>query len=117
MKSEEVAAKISAAALNLYKKEVCAVAFSEKIKALRTASKMSQRELAARLGIGKSQISYYENGERFPSADILVKTADIFRVTTDYLLDVSREKVINLSDLSDEDIAVVRTVADALKNK
>lgn len=93
------------------------MAFSEKIKTLRMSHRLSQRELADMVGVGKSQISYYENGERFPSADVLIKIADVFRVTTDYLLDISREKIINLSDLSDDEIAVVTTVANALKNK
>lgn len=93
------------------------MAFSEKLKTLRTTNRLSQRELADRVGVGKSQVSYYENGERFPSADVLIKIADVFRVTTDYLLDISREKIINLSDLSDDEIAVVTTVANALRNK
>ena len=93
------------------------MAFSEKLKTLRTTNRLSQRELADRVGVGKSQISYYENGERFPSADVLIKIADVFRVTTDYLLDISREKIINLSDLSNDEIAVVTTVANALRNK
>ena len=93
------------------------MAFSEKLKTLRTTNRLSQRELADRVGVGKSQVSYYENGERFPSADVLIKIADVFRVTTDYLLDISREKIINLSDLSNDEIAVVTTVANALRNK
>lgn len=93
------------------------MAFSEKLKTLRLTNHLSQRDLADRVGVGKSQISYYENGERFPSADVLIKLSDVFRVTTDYLLDISREKIINLTDLSDEDIAVVTAVANALKNK
>lgn len=93
------------------------MAFSEKLKTLRTTNRLSQRELADRVGVGKSQVSYYENGERFPSADVLIKISDVFRVTTDYLLDISREKIINLSDLSDDEIAVVTTVANALRNK
>lgn len=93
------------------------MAFSEKIKTLRMSHRLSQRELADMVGVGKSQISYYENGERFPSADVLIKIADVFRVTTDYLLDISREKIMNLSDLSDDEIAVVTTVANALRNK
>lgn len=93
------------------------MAFSEKIKTLRMSHRLSQRELADMVGVGKSQISYYENGERFPSADVLIKIADVFRVTTDYLLDISREKIINLSDLSDDEIAVVTTVANALRSK
>ena len=93
------------------------MAFSEKLKTLRTTHHLSQRDLADRVGVGKSQISYYENGERFPSADVLIKLPDVFRVTTDYLLDISREKIINLTDLTDEDIAVVTTVANALRSK
>lgn len=93
------------------------MAFSEKLKTLRTTHRLSQRDLADRVGVGKSQISYYENGERFPSADVLIKLSDVFRVTTDYLLDISREKIINLTDLTDEDIAVVTTVANALRSK
>jgi len=93
------------------------MAFSEKLKTLRTTHHLSQRDLADRVGVGKSQISYYENGERFPSADVLIKLSDVFRVTTDYLLDISREKIINLTDLTDEDIAVVTTVANALRSK
>jgi len=64
------------------------MAFSEKLKTLRMSHRLSQRELAERVGVGKSQISYYENGERFPSADVLIKLSDVFRVTTDYLLGI-----------------------------
>lgn len=89
----------------------------EKIKALRTAKKMSQKELAERIGIAKSVISFYESGDRFPSYDVLIKIARIFNVTTDYLLDVERERTVNVSGLSEEDIAAVTTVIDALKRK
>ncbi|MGN0180197.1 MAG: helix-turn-helix domain-containing protein [Monoglobaceae bacterium] len=93
------------------------VTLGEKIKALRTAKKMSQKELAERIGIAKSVISFYESGDRFPSYDVLIKIARIFNVTTDYLLDVERERTVNVSGLSEEDIAAVTTVIDALKRK
>lgn len=89
----------------------------EKLKALRTAKKMSQKELAERIGIAKSVISFYESGDRFPSYDVLIKIARIFNVTTDYLLNVERERTVNVSGLSEEDIAAVTTVIDALKRK
>lgn len=89
----------------------------ERLKALRTAKKMSQKELAERIGIAKSVISFYESGDRFPSYDVLIKIARIFNVTTDYLLDVERERTVNVSGLSEEDIAAVTTVIDALKRK
>lgn len=93
------------------------MSLGEKLKALRTAKKMSQKELAERIGIAKSVISFYESGDRFPSYDVLVKIARIFNVTTDYLLDVERERTVNVSGLSEEDIAAVTTVIDALKRK
>ena len=70
----------------------------------------SQKELAERIGIAKSVISFYESGDRFPSYDVLIKIARIFNVTTDYLLDVERERTVNVSGLSEEDIAAVTTV-------
>ena len=91
--------------------------FGTKLKALRTSQKLTQQQLAERIGVAKSVVSYYESGDRYPSYDVLIKIAHIFHTTTDFLLDVSRENVIDVSGLSEEDIAVVRTVAEALKRK
>ncbi len=89
----------------------------EKIKILRVNAKMSQRELADRLKIAKSVISFYESGDRCPSYDVLIRIAEIFNVTTDYLLDIERGRMIDVTGLADEDVAVVATVVDALKRK
>ena len=91
--------------------------FGKKLKALRTGQKLTQQQLADRIGVAKSVVSYYESGDRYPSYDVLVKIAKIFHTTTDYLLDVSKESVIDVTGLSDEDIAVIRTVAEALKKR
>lgn len=91
--------------------------FGEKLKMLRTGQNLTQQQLATRLGVAKSVVSYYESGDRFPSYDVLVKIAYTFHTTTDYLLDIQRQRVIDVSDLSENDIAVVTTVIDALKRK
>ena len=91
--------------------------FGEKLKSLRTSQKLTQQQLADRIGVAKSVVSYYESGDRYPSYDVLVKIERIFHTTTDYLLDVSKDSVIDVTGLSDEDIAVIRAVAEALKNK
>lgn len=93
------------------------MSLGEKIKALRTAKKMSQKDLAENIGIAKSVISFYESDDRCPSYTVLTKIAKIFNVTTDYLLDVERERTVNVSGLSEDDIAAVTTVIDALKRK
>lgn len=91
--------------------------FGEKLKMLRTGQNLTQQQLATRLGVAKSVVSYYESGDRFPSYDVLIKIAYTFHTTTDYLLDIQRQRVIDVSDLSEDDIAVVTTVIDALKRK
>jgi len=84
---------------------------------LRNGQKMTQQQLATRLGVAKSVVSYYESGDRFPSYDVLIKIARTFHVTTDYLLDIERRRVLDVSDLTEEQITVILTVANALKNK
>ena len=91
--------------------------FSEKLKVLRTAKKMSQKDLADKVGVAKSVVSFYESGDRFPSYDVLIKISRIFNGTTDYLLGVERERMLDVSELSEDDISVVNTVVEALKKK
>ena len=43
--------------------------------------------------------------------------AHIFHTTIDYLLDESRTRVVDVSQLSEEDISVVINVVEALKRK
>jgi transcriptional regulator with XRE-family HTH domain len=93
------------------------VTFGEKLKILRKGLKLTQQQLAERVGVAKSVVSYYESGDRYPSYDVLIKLARIFHVTTDYLLDVEKNRILDVSDLSEDDITVLQTVADALRNK
>lgn len=93
------------------------VNFGEKLRALRTDAGMTQAELARRLSITKSVVSYYELSERTPSPDILIKLADIFHVTTDYLLGIDHKKVIDVSDLTDEDMRFILVTIETLRRK
>ena len=56
------------------------VNFGKRLKMLRKESRMTQDELARKLNVTKSIISYYELGDRTPSTDILIKLAYIFNV-------------------------------------
>jgi transcriptional regulator with XRE-family HTH domain len=93
------------------------VTFGDKLRTLRKGLKLTQQQLAERVGVAKSVVSYYESGDRYPSYDVLIKLARIFHVTTDYLLDVEKKRILDVSDLSEDDINVLLTVADALRNK
>lgn len=52
----------------------------------------TQKELASQLGLTPKMVSFYENNERIPPADILVKLSEIFKVTSDYLLGIVEER-------------------------
>jgi len=47
---------------------------------------MSQAELAEKLGVSQQTISKYERGTREPDNETLVKLAEIFNCSIDYLL-------------------------------
>ena len=57
-----------------------------RIKELRKEFGLSQVELATRMEVTKQTISNWENENIQPSIDMLVDLANIFNVTTDYLL-------------------------------
>ena len=60
--------------------------FAVRIKNLRLTKGLNQVQLADKLGVKKQSISNWENDNIMPSVDMLVKIADFFGVTTDYLL-------------------------------
>lgn len=93
------------------------VNFGEKLRTLRTGSGMTQSDLAKRLNITKSVVSYYELQERTPSPDILIQLADIFHVSTDYLLGIDHKKMIDVSDLSEEDMHFLLITIEMLRKK
>jgi transcriptional regulator with XRE-family HTH domain len=61
--------------------------FGEKVRTLRLEKGLSQRELARNLGLAsRAYISNLEAGRKAPSLELVVQIADLFGVTTDYLL-------------------------------
>lgn len=93
------------------------VDFGNILKKLRQQEGMTQQQLANKLGVTKSVVSYYELQERYPSPEILTKLAQIFHVSTDYLLGIKRGEVIDLTGLDEEDIITVKRLVTSLKNK
>ncbi|UYO64378.1 helix-turn-helix transcriptional regulator [Acetobacterium wieringae] len=57
-----------------------------KIKMLRQQKNINQEELGKIVGAGKTTISNYETGYSVPDFETLVKLADYFNVSTDYML-------------------------------
>lgn len=60
--------------------------FGERLKQLREKHNLTQQSLAEQLQTVRSTINKYEKNTRKPEYDTLVKIADLFNTTTDYLL-------------------------------
>lgn len=69
-----------------------------RIKKLREEFRMTQQELADKLGGAKSTIAMYENETRKPSMEVLIKLSEIFNCSIDYLLGKSEMKDSGLKD-------------------
>ena len=60
--------------------------FQEQLTDLRIESNLSRAQLAEKLNVSVRLISYWENGQRECDFDMLIKIADLFSVSVDYLL-------------------------------
>ena len=58
----------------------------EIIKELRIERDLSQRKLAEAIGVSQKAIDYWERGINEPKASYIVRLADYFEVSCDYLL-------------------------------
>lgn len=95
-----------------------------RLKELRTERCLSQTELAKKIETTQRNLSNWENGINEPDFETLIRIADVFQVTTDYLLGleptvdfsaqnispVDRKIIDKLKDLSDEKKAAVLTL-------
>jgi transcriptional regulator with XRE-family HTH domain len=90
----------------------------------------SQGELGDKIGADPAQISRYENGRITPSADTVVRLAETFGVSTDYLLvdraprrpfrspeDTLGDRLAGLAELDSHDRELVLSFIDALITK
>lgn len=79
-----------------------AYSLNENIKQLRVSCGMNQVEFSRLLGVTKQCVSNWENDNVLPSIDMLVKIADCFKVSTDFLLGRSDKVCLDVSFLTEE---------------
>ncbi len=63
----------------------------ERLRELRKSKGISLKELGAIIGVAESTMSLYESGKRQPDYETLLKLAEYYGVTVDYLLRGSKE--------------------------
>lgn len=93
------------------------VDFSLRLKQLRLDKHLTQAQVAERIGVTASMVSSYETDIRLRSFEVMVRIADLFGVTVDYLLCREDKRFLDISSLSDEEAAVVCSMIEILKKR
>lgn len=70
--------------------------FKEKLQLLRTGMKLSQEELANKLGLSRQSVTKWENGQAFPDITNLIRLSEIFKVSIDRLVKENDTCMVNL---------------------
>ena len=78
--------------------------FNERLRTLRHDLGLTQTDLSKKLGVGRTTISEYEKGKIVPKKDGLIKLANSFGVSVEYLLGFTDEENINKSMRVEEHI-------------
>lgn len=76
--------------------------FGMRLKTLREINKLSQGQLAARVGVRTETINRYENNTKVPALFRAAKLARVLHGSLDYLMGIDNEPIIRFYDLSQE---------------
>lgn len=87
------------------KKVGCDMNFGKRIARLRASKKLTQEQLAKKVGITRTALAKYENNTREPDFETMSKFADFFGVSIDYLVlgeNPEKSQKIDLKQLLEE---------------
>ena len=101
-----------------------AARIGKRIKILLERDHVSQRYLADYIGITAQSVNFYVNGVTVPDIDALIKMAQFFNVSTDYLLGLSdvqtasveEQAIFEYTGLSEESIKALHYIRNAPLN-
>ena len=88
---------------------------SERIKQLREIHGDRQADLAKKLDITRSSINAWELGISVPSTKYLVELAQLYGVSTDYLLGIDNKSAIDVTGLTQKEIGAIIEIVDCFK--
>ena len=74
---------------------------NKRITMLRKELKLTQAQLAQKLGVGRTTVNGYEQGIIAPPPDKIKMMSEIFDVTTDYIIGKSDDRLLTVRDNND----------------
>lgn len=87
----------------------------ERIKEIREKNGLTQAMLAKKLGISRSAVNSWEIGISAPSVQYLIELSKLFKVSTDYLLELNTSETVDISFLDDEEKRMIYSMLDYFK--
>ena len=75
--------------------------FAKKLKQLRINRGWSQGQLAQKIGIEANRISRYERGVLWPTLELLVKIAQVYEVSIDFLI---RDEEVSSNQIGNKEL-------------
>lgn len=98
--------------------------FKYRLRDLRREKNVGAPDLGKAIGVNKNTIYSWEHGVNFPNNETLIKLAEFFDVTTDFLLGKTDENQRNnymvaldseLEDLSDDQKQMIKNLIDTFR--
>lgn len=93
------------------------VGLNNRLKHLRLERQMTQMQVSDWIGVSKAMVSAYGTATRLPSYDVLIKLSSLFGVSTDYLLGIDDKCTLEVTGLSESEVALISNMIDALRGK
>ncbi len=91
--------------------------FARRITLLRKEKKLSQKEAAQALGISQALLSHYEKGIRECGLDFVVKAAEFYGVSCDYLLGKTAERQYDITELESDTAHTKQNAANLINRR
>lgn len=83
---------------------------ADTIKTMRERINITQSELAKKLNVTRACVNAWEMGISTPSNQYLVELANIFKVSTDYILGMTEKETVDITNLTEEQKKVLYTM-------
>ena len=93
------------------------VDFSQRLRLLRRDKHLTQAQVAKRISVTASMVSSYETDIRLPSYEVMLRIADLFGVSVDYLLGREEKRFLDISELTEEEATLVCDMVNILKRR
>lgn len=90
---------------------------ADRIKMLRNKYDITQTELAKKLEITRASVNAWEMGVSCPTVQYVIAMAEIFKVSTDYLLGLETNMFIDADGLSEKEIGMLSELAEYFRGQ